>query len=121
MFPPIDFDADLPRLHDAPVLLWICPTEEGSLDSVPIPVPVVGRLPQGCDRRLSPDPALVPYIVPLFPEFSQRQDLDPHSFRAVNFPMPRDPSPVMTVMTQIDFKTGIAIKDSKARSASGRS
>jgi hypothetical protein len=46
MLPLIDDSTHRPDFDDTPVLLAICPTEEGRLDAVPIPVAVVGRSPQ---------------------------------------------------------------------------
>jgi hypothetical protein len=119
MLPLMDDSTNLPDVDDTPVLLRICPTEEGSLDVVPIPFAVVGRSPQRSEPTLSPDQTLVPFIVPLVPEFSQTKRLDPYTSRVVKISIPSIRSPISTFITEIRFKRTIAIPASNACSGSG--
>jgi hypothetical protein len=119
VLPLIGDSRDLPDLDDAPMLLRICPTEEGSLDAVPIPVAVVGRSPQGSEPALSPDQMVAPFIVSLIREFLQTKKLDPYASRVVTISIPSIRSPISTFITEIRFERTITIPASNACSGSG--
>jgi hypothetical protein len=82
MVPRIDDGLHDEDVDTSPVLLWIHPTVTGSLDGVPIPVPVGDPECQGREYGFCSDARATPYIVPVVPEMKETSEsfIDPFPF-----------------------------------------
>jgi hypothetical protein len=119
MVPPVDYASDQWETQNTPVLLWVYPTEVGSLNGASIPVPVVSRFSERGECSFDAGAALAPYIIPIVSDVDQTIDMIPGGFQLMAIPITPIPSPIETVVREIGFHWPIRIENASDHSTTG--